>query len=353
MTTYEELGKMKSNGSCYPSTCFSYAESALYVAEAVDTEFNKICKEIGVAELQLFESGSECIYEADDESKFSFKKNVIDPIIKALQKFWAWVKKKYEDIKFSISIKIKETEDKIYNKLKLSKDFLSKNADAIKAAEKKGRLGKIHTYEGLTDKCYKDLADKAERLCKKYVRYIDNQTSVADISNYKKAFESEICSELAGDDKAKNVADMNKALAKKYKDDTEVDFTYAYLKNHYKQSKENIDNVLKNGYLGLAEAYIEEKKAFNEAISNARKIKIEEQNIAAALAWFDLTKLKMQHASTMKLIDIEKSRFIEYSMKIAKIALIICPRAEKKVASESVEISEDEISASVSEAFAW
>ena len=67
---YNDLLNVKADMSVIPAYSMSFAENALFVAEAVEKDFNTLFQNIGIQELAVFEStGVQVVYENEKLDK--------------------------------------------------------------------------------------------------------------------------------------------------------------------------------------------------------------------------------------------------------------------------------------------
>ena len=103
----EDLLKVEADMSVIPAHTLTFSENALYVAEAIERDFNEMIKNIGINELAVYEStGMQIVYEG--EKLKSFK----EAIIKFFQEMWKKIKAAFE----AVMVKFNELRKKV-NKL--------------------------------------------------------------------------------------------------------------------------------------------------------------------------------------------------------------------------------------------
>lgn len=108
----------------------SIDESALYVIESMEANFNSMLESVGIEELQHFEESAEFIHEAEQKEK------VIDKIITWLKETWAKIRGLFEKALTEIKKQIEKVTTKIE---KASKDKCKNMADRLKEDKTYGK----------------------------------------------------------------------------------------------------------------------------------------------------------------------------------------------------------------------
>lgn len=120
-------------------TYASVEESALYVIESMESNFNAMMESVGIEELQTFEESGDILLEAEHKNK------VIDSIVTWLKETWEKVRGLFEKALKAIKDQIDKTVSKVG---KASKDKCKKMADRLKADKV---YGKGFEWSGFAD----------------------------------------------------------------------------------------------------------------------------------------------------------------------------------------------------------
>ena len=105
-----ELADVQPDRSVIPSHTLTFCEDAVYVAEAIEEDYNRIFQEIGVNELAFYENtGCEIVYEAEE------KQGLIQKVVQFFKNLWAKIKAGFEAILLKFQSLSKEVRNQIPN----------------------------------------------------------------------------------------------------------------------------------------------------------------------------------------------------------------------------------------------
>ena len=344
MTTYEELGMVKSNESVIPADCLSFAEQALYVAEYAQEEYNNLFEAVGIEELAVFEStGSEIVYEGAKLEAFKVKAK------KFFQRIWAAIKAAYEKV-YAFFIQKSKTAMEGIKGLKKSElqEFLRSGDNASK------KYGTTHNYTVMI-KAYDEKMKKGPELVSDVAKKFDDLDKQDKVS---KEAEDKAKEELLekifkafGNDKSKSLSDIRSAIRDDLK---EVEATGQWLS----ATLDKLVEVVKDGKSidEIKKGYQEQKKQIDKCIANVVGLKEENMKTASSRIVV-LSKLaNALDTCAHTYFDIFKKRFTEYLIILLRVWKDTKKAAEKKKdekkANESVEYTSYSADM-VAEAFNW
>ena len=120
-----------------------FCETYFYLQEATEKDYNQLMFDIGIQELGVLEAtGSEIIYEADEEKAASVKDKIID-----------FIKAQWEKVKGAFDKMLKAIQEKMAAaKAKFSGNVIAKikkNLEAGRLKDKEKGFGKFAKYDGL------------------------------------------------------------------------------------------------------------------------------------------------------------------------------------------------------------
>lgn len=293
MIVYENVQELKveADMSVIPSFSLSFVESSLYVAEAVEKDFNEMFKSIGVNELTIYEStGVAIVYEGTNLE--TLKNTVID----FLKKTWQKIKGLFENM----LRKFEEWKKQAVKDLGKITDSALDNIDPDKT------FGKVHKFN------LKDIPDfgaNATDVVNDAIVKFDNDPENA--TDIKAEIEKTIISKVSGEE-AENLIDMKKKLTEKYAGEV-VTADLEFVKKHLQDMKDIVING--NTKNDIKKQYVTTKKFIDGRISEVKKMKTGEQSkdkwIAAEISILKDALNCMNSANTC-IADIAKRRFVEY-----------------------------------------
>lgn len=318
----ELLREVQTDMSVIPANTLTFSENALYVAEAVERDFNEMFETIGVNELAVFEStGMQIVYEGKTLKDFK------DTVINFFKQAWAKIKAFFESalVKFqSFSKEVKKMIPEI------------KESD-LEALPKDKTFGKTHEFEELNKSLmvlgsYGDnaidyaskVSDQFEKLSKQ--DGLDSK-QVAEKAN---ELEKDICSKVSGIPNVDNSSEMTKAIGKKLLgEEIEADLEFV------KKNLTTIRNIVVAGspVKSIKESYKKSRKFIDDQIKTIKgytdeRIKVSNSEIKVIRS--------IMHCLTQangKGLDVAKRQFNEYRNILVRVAVAL--GKEKKVANES------------------
>lgn len=340
MTTYEELGMVKTNESVIPADCLSFAEQAMYVAEYAQEEYNNLFEAVGIEELAVFEAtGMEMVYEGAKLDAFK------DKAKKFFQRIWAAIKAAYEKVYAFFIQKSKKAMESI-------KGLTGADVEkVIKANPDKDDYGTTHDFDALTSIYNSHLGEGMKMINEINGEFddldkLDKEKSAEIVEKTKEKFLDRIFGSYING--AKNLSDIRDGLKKDLK---EVKVSKAVLKSHF-------DDYLKTVKDGkdiskLKETYQAQKKLIDEAIKKVSGIKEENMRSASTrvMLFGKVANVVDVYANTY--FDIMKKKFTEYLLILVRVwKLSKKVKDDKKKTNESVEYTSYSADM-VAEAFNW
>lgn len=314
-----------------------FCETYFYLQEATEKDYNQLMFDIGIQELGVLEAtGSEIIYEADEEKAASVKDKII-----------AFIKAQWEKVKGAFDKMLKAIQEKMAAaKAKFSGNVIAKikknlEAGRLKETDKDGAVrsfGKFAKYDGL---------DKIAALSASALK-TEEATTDADVSvdELKKKYRGE---EFDVDRQwiASNVDFIVK---------TALDFKFAKgsILKGYNDVKKGFDEEIKKVKVGPVEVKVKTDaakahvKTLNKIASAAVALYVERQSKALGL----LTKVAV---GTLAKSDTEKAVAKEEkdAKKAAKAAEKEAKKAEKKGEAKQEAAVMESYTSEIEKMFDW
>lgn len=291
----EELN-VQSEMSVIPAHTLSFAENALYIAEAIEADYNKLFEQVGIDELAVYEAtGSVVVYEG---TKLS---DIKDKIVNFFKQMWAKIKAGFEAMLLKFESMRKDT---MKNLPGLNKQVLDKLP-----ADKK--FGKTHNFVDLDAAKYFDRVDKyIDKTRNKFEAHLGSsfEASREDIKDTKEMLLDDLVPEISGTD-AKSVNEMNKAIrAKHMGDEVEVDMEYM------KRNFEDFVLVVIEGSTkkDIKAMYKDTKQMIDLFISDAKKLDDKRLGIFNDEVIVYKQIATCANAISNVLCDVSKRRYVEY-----------------------------------------
>lgn len=325
-SAYSELGSVRSDNSCFPATYLSFAETALYIAEATENEFNKLFAEIGINEFNhITETGTIIVYEAFDI------KALCDKFVNLLKKLWARIKAAYETIKK----KFNEILDNAANKW--NKNIDKSSFDKI-PEDKFKILSVVHSYENF-DK-YLDVLKANKKNADKDFESEIRRIKAIDVDQIKSTAQDMIdalCAKISGNPECTSVSEMNKYIADYCTGDVEK-VNKAWIHNNLTNIKKILSDT---SFTNLSASYKAQKEDMSKQIDNVKSFKDEDMDKAQYILRYTYQSAIVFDQACMKRLDVEKKRFKEYLMLVHQLTVYY----NKYVVNESAALVES--------AFSW
>ena len=309
-----------------------FCETYFYLQEATEKDYNQLMFDIGIQELGVLEAtGSEIIYEADEEKAASVKDKII-----------AFIKAQWEKVKGAFDKMLKAIQEKMAAaKAKFSGNVIAKikkNLEAGRLKDKEKGFGKFAKYDGL---------DKIAALSASALK-TEEATTDADVSidELKKKYRGE---EFDVDRQwiASNVDFIVK---------TALDFKFAKgsILKGYNDVKKGFDEEIKKVKVGPVEVKVKTDaakahvKTLNKIASAAVALYVERQSRALGL----LTKVAV---GTLAKSETEKAVAKEdkEAKKAAKAAEKEAKKAGKKEEAKQEAAVMESYTSEIEKMFDW
>lgn len=304
----------------FPEYC-SYTEATLYIAESCEKSFNELMLNIGVNELAVFEStGSQIIYEGAKLDKFK------NDVIKFFQDMWGRIKAFYEDTIGTFIKKIKESNAKKINELKLDNVNFGKDG--------KKTFGEVNEFKFGT-MTLQGMAANAEAILEKSNKEFDRLVEKADekqdiiIDGLKDKYNARyIISEISGID-TDRVSDACKQLKAIFLGD-KVKVDKKYIEDNIKAMKEVVTG--KKIPDEIKKSYNDAKKMIDESIKNVKDTK--DKHIMVAPAKIMIAKDINNTLNSIRgaVFSLYATQYSQYRNVIVKLMIA----SASKVKTESV-----------------
>lgn len=310
---FENLNTViETDRSAIPAGCLSFTEQALYVAEATETEFNKLFESVGIDELAVFEStGTEVVYEGAKLDEFKNK------AINLFKGIWAKIKHAYE----LITDKFKEM---TYGN---KKNFSKVSAADLNKLDSEMTFGKTHHFNFGGS----NARERADKLVKDIKDIFDlNRTSDEKLEISE--FQDKIVSEISGTDKT-SIKEAKTELSKKLiGDEFEVDLSWV---------KKNLDSlqitVFNPPTNNIKSSFNDEKKLIDNIIKEIKGFKSEDVNSAKTSIGLLKDVESTLHTCMSAEMDVLKRKYGEYRNVFTKVYLATKKASKAKKVTESVE----------------
>ena len=317
-----ELADVQPDRSVIPSHTLTFCEDAVYVAEAIEEDYNRIFQEIGVNELAFYEStGCEIVYEAEE------KQGLIQKVVQFFKDLWAKIKAGFEAILLKFQSLSKEVRNQIPNI----------TAQQVKSCNLTN-FGKTHDFkiegEGGTYLLNaKSLLDEIEEEFNKAIRTSSkNEDSKQKGRDIKDKLEKQICKKISGFD-VSNVSEMTKKIHE-YLLGSEIDATKDWVASNIGMlisivKQGNSKNVIKKNY-----------QLFKAVIDNciARLKTREDEMIGYIDSIVAVLKemVKAAHAANNVVMDVAKRRYSEYRNILLRVAVCLHKKNTSDVPEDKV-----------------
>ena len=366
MTIHDELSRMEANKNVIPDYCMTFSESASYVIEYADSEYNKLFKAVGIEELAVMEStGSQIIYEGVN------LKELKDKVVAFFKKVWQAIKDLYTRIIGWFIARTKEGKEKIGN---LSKEEIEKYLAADKSYGKVTNWNAFDFFKSETQvPLIKDAIEgidiegKYKAIAKKYANE-DGTAKEANSDEFKSEVEKtkeEIFQTVTNKFymKSDNVVDFKKKFSDRFKTE-KIDANKEFVLKHL----DEINGVVKGGKSAekVKKLYDAHKKMIEDFIKGVEDaFKDAQFSLVAKDAMESYKQVNAVLTVVTSLIqDFYKKQFVEYfvlSVRVFQGIKAGKKEAEKKEAAEKKEDKKDEKKEEaknesvdfVSEAFNW
>lgn len=331
-----DLLKVESDRSVIPAYTLSFAENALYIAEAIERDFNSLFMNIGINELAVYEStGSQIVYEG--ENLASLKKKAID----FMKSVWAKIKAGFETILTKFEAMKAEARKEMAGKL---------TAADVDTIEDGKTFGKVHQFNGL-DKV--DYGTKAKALIDSIKNDFAGNAGVdnakENIAQTKEEIDNTVCAKVSGIDGVTTVKDMVSKIRESLTGD-EVEVDKAFLKSNLDTiTKVVIEGTTKNT---IKTMYQETKKYIDDCISSLNKLDERNADLANSELSIFKTVLQCMNSANNAAMDVCKRRFAEYKNVFVKVYVATGKRKQKATneGAESVISKQEDL---IESAFEW
>lgn len=317
-----------------PSHTLSFAENAIYVAEAIEENYNALFESIGINELAVYEStGSQIVYEGVN------LKELKDKAVNFIKKMWASIKAGFEKVLAKFKMMNAEARKQMTGKLSAS--------DIDNIADDK-KFGKVHEFSGEPANYY----DNA----KKYLDEIKADLAANNgMDNAKENIKQTIdevsknaCSKVSGIDGVESAGDMV-AKIKESLLGSEVEVDKSWLKSNLNK----VIDIVINGKSteDISKAYKDMKKYCDDCITDLKKMDENNANMLnKSLSAMKNVAVCMNQANNAAM-DVYNRRFVEYKNVFVKAYVAAGKMAKTKAATqESVIATQQDM---IEEAFAW
>jgi hypothetical protein len=330
-----DLLKVESR-SVIPDYVSSFSEAALYVAEAINEDYNSLMESIGVEELAVFEStGMEIVYEGERLNSFKEK------VIKFFQDAWKAIKGFFEKILGWFEQKRKESAKKLG--AKISAADLSKLPDGTKL----GKIGRYGDFEGVakkisgkTDGFLKSVDSEFNKICRNYDELNKKRDYEKDERSGAHEAAKEAKEKIMGDIfkdttgyHVNSMDELRKAInTDLYENDIEVD------KSNIKYYLKEMIDVVIDGKVNktIKEMYKASKKLIDDAISRAKKYDGSRVLTSKEEIVIYREALSINNAVKSTIMNLYKKQYAEYRIVLVKIYTKI---GKIKATNESSETS--------------
>lgn len=332
-----DLLKVESDRSVIPAYTLSFAENALYIAEAIENDFNSLFKNIGINELAVYEStGSQIVYEGENLS--SLKEKAIN-FIKGV---WAKIKAGFETILTKFKAMQAEARKEMAGKLSAS------DIDSIADGK---TFGKVHKFEGLDNITFGANAKKAiDDLKKDFQSNMGMDNAKENIAQTKQEIEGSICATISGIDGVTNNKEMVTKIREKLVGD-EVEVDKGYLKSNIdKITKVVAENDTKNIIQNM---YKETKSYIDDCISSLKGLDGNRADLLNAEISVIKTVLTCFNNANSAAMDACKRRFAEYKNVFVKVYVATGKAGKRKATNEGVDTVISKQEDLIESAFEW
>lgn len=315
------LSEVKADMSVIPANTLSFSENALYVAEAVERDFNEMFESIGVNELAVFEStGVQIVYEGDEQ------KSLKEKIIGFFKKLWEKIKAAFEAalVKFEAL------------KMQAKKQIPTIKESDIEGFDDDKKFGKSHEFGELMHRSYgRNAADYAKFVSDEFAKLAKKEgLEATEVADKAKELEEDICAKVSGFDGVKSVKEMQDAMVEKLMGD-EVEVDKAFIKKHL----DEINGIVIQGssVKHIKELYKTSRKYIDECIKTAKSYTDERAKVMSSEVKVLKSIGQCMNSANGKALDISKRRYTEYRNILVRIAIALgkVKKEEVKANNES------------------
>lgn len=310
------LETIEANRSVIPSTCTSFEEQSMYVAEHAENILTGFLENVGINELAVYESTGEfVVYEGERLNELKAKaKSVLDRI-------WATIKAAYEKILAFFSSHTLNAKNKF-------KDLTSSDLDKFEANY---NFGKTHDFSGI-DK--ENFAEQAAKVRDQITARLDaGQQVKGEITT------EYIMAQITGTSDSK-MGEAKKSV-KKDMMGKEVSVDKSWFSSNWKTVYDVV--MAGSSKKDIKKSYKNEKDKINECIKNLKNRK-DVDSINAVVKIYAKVTTTLHSMMGVKM-DVCRKRLAEYTRLLAKVY------AKKKVATKESFFGYQEDM--VKEAFDW
>ena len=310
------LETIKANRSVIPSTCTSFEEEAMYVAEYGENVLTGFLEDVGINELAVYESTGEfVVYEGERLNELKAKaKEVLD-------KIWSAIKAGYEKVLAFFSSHTLNAKDKFKDLKASDLDKFDSNYD----------FGKTHDFSGI-DK--ENFAEKAAKVRDQITARLDaGQQVKGEITT------EYIMAQITGTSDSK--MGEAKRTVKKDMMGKEVSVDKSWLSSNWKTVYDVV--MAGSSRKDIKKSYKDEKDKINQCIKNLKGRK-DVDSINAVVKIYAKVTTTLHSMMNVKM-DVCRKRLAEYTRLLAKVY------AKKKVATKESFFGYQEDM--VKEAFDW
>lgn len=337
-----EMENVKGNTSIIPAHSLTFAENALYVAEFIEAEHNKLFESIGINELAVYEStGMEIVYEGEQlqtikASIVKFFTNAWDAIKGAIKKVMEWFeaqRKKFAD----------ELVEKV-NKASL---------DAVDADKK---FGKVHNFDIKLPNaaCLRAFNYSTKVMTKfkelaKNIKDDEKADQVAKINDVKEEMTSKLIAEISNINNVGSVAEMSKEMRRRMLGEV-VTADKAWVSR-------NLDDMIKVVQKGQSthdfkEQYDSIRKMIDGCIKKTKEFKDDQSIVIAPCVSVLKSVLQCSNSIVNLTADVLKRRYHEYSHILLSVSRLAAAKKEEKKATHESTVVASQIEM-IESAFGW
>ncbi len=310
------LQTIEPNRSVIPSTCTSFEEEAMYVAEYGENVLTGFLEDVGISELAVYESTGEfVVYEGERLNELKAKAKAV------LDKIWATIKAGYEKVLAFFSSHTLNAKNKF-------KDLKASDLDKFEADYK---FGKTHDFSGIENE---NFAENAAKVRDQITARLDGGQQVkGEITT------EYIMAQITGTEENK----MHDAKKKVRESMTgkEVEVTKSWFSSNWKTVYDVV--MAGSSKKDIKKSYKNEKDKINQCIKNLKGRKDVDSINAVVKIYAKVTTTL--HAMMNIKMDVCRKRLAEYTRLLAKVY------AKKKVATKESFFGYQEDM--VKEAFDW
>ena len=340
-----ELENVTPNRSIIPAHSLTFAENALYVAEFIEVEHNKLFESIGINELAVYEStGMEIVYEGEQLQTIKAK------IVKFFTNAWEAIKGAIEKVIKWFEEKKKEVRDKFANEL-----IERATKASLEGVDPKKKFGTTHKYDIKVpdEACLRafdfsrDVQSKFVDLAKSF-KDEEKADQTAKIHDLKEDLMSKLIKEISGTD-AGSIAEMSKQLKKEMLGE-QVTADKEWVSKHL---NDMVDVVEKGASTKtFKRQYNIVKQTINECIRETKKFKDEQSIIISPCVSVLKSTVQCSNSIVNLTADVLKRRYHEYSHILLSVSRLAAAKKEEKKATHESTVVASQIEM-IESAFGW